>query len=88
MVVDCLDHQASQETEVRRERSALQGCLCLVHQDVRGLLVSRVHRDSLVLQAFPQDKTASLESLGFLVFRERQVTRERQARKVRRVKPV
>lgn len=89
MVVECLDHRASQETEVRRESPAIQGCLCLVPQDGQGILVRRVNRDSLDLQAFPQqDKTASLESPGGPVCREREVTQERQARKVKRATPV
>lgn len=89
MVVVSLDLQASQEKEVRRERPALQGCLCQVLPDVPALLVPRVHQGPLDLQAFlRQDKTASLESLVALVCREKEVTQESQARKVRRETPV
>lgn len=89
MVVVSLDLQASQERGVRRETSALQGCLCQVPLDVQGLLVPRVHQGFPDLRAFPrQDKTASLESPGVPVCREREVTLERQDRKVRRETPV
>lgn len=84
VVAVSLDLQASQEREVRRETPALQGCLCQVPRDVRELLVPRVNLDSLDLQAFlQQDKTASLESPGGKACREREVTQERRARKVR-----
>lgn len=88
VVVVSPDHQASQESEVRKEKLALQDCLCQVPQDVRGPQAPRVHQGFQDLQAFPQDKTVSLESLGVLVFRAREVTQERQARKVTRATPV
>lgn len=85
VVVVSLDNQASQEREVRRVKLVFQGYLCLVPQDVKELLVLRVHQVSLDRQAFPQqDKTASLENPGVPVCREREVTLERQARKVKR----
>lgn len=78
------DLQASQEREVRRESPALRGSHCQAPQDVQGVLDSRVHLGPLDLQAFPmQDKTASLDSLGNPDFREREVTQETRARKVR-----
>lgn len=89
VVVVSLELQASQEREVRRETSALQGCLCLVPQDVQGLLEPRVNQGSLDLQALPQeDNPASVESPGVLVCRERGVTLERRARKVTGATPV
>lgn len=84
-----LDLQASLEREVRRETLALQGCLYQDPQDVRELLVPRVNQGLLDLQAIPQEEqTASSGSPGFPACREREVTQERRARKVRRVTPV
>lgn len=84
VVVVSPELQASQEREVKRERAALQGCLCQVPLDVRGLLVPRVNQGSLDLLAFPQqDRTASPESLGVPACREKEGTQERRARKVR-----
>lgn len=83
MAVVSLDNQASQEREARKVKPVFQGYLCPVPQDVKGLLVLRVHQVFLDLQAFPQQyKTASLENPGVPVCREREVTQERQARKV------
>lgn len=86
VVVVSLDLQATQEREVRRETLGLQGCLCQVPQDALELLVLRVHPGSLDRQATPQqDKIALLESLDVPACREREVTPERRARKVKRV---
>lgn len=82
-VVVSLDHLASQEREVRRENLVLQGCLCQVPQDVQGLPVFRVNLAFQDLQAFQQDRTVSLESLGAQVYREREASQERRVRKVR-----
>lgn len=84
VVVVTLDRLASQEREVRRESLAFQECLCRVPQVVRDLPVSRDHQVLLDLQALPQhNQTVSPESLGVLVCREREVTQERRAKKVR-----
>lgn len=81
-----LDLQVSQARGVRRESLVLLGFLCLVPQDVQELLVYRVHKGNLDLQAFPvEDKIASLASLDVPVRREREGTLEKQARKVRRI---
>lgn len=78
-----LEHRASREREVRRETWGHRGCPCQVPLAALGLLVPRDHQVSPDLQAIPQDKTASLENPGVLVCREREVTQERRARKVR-----
>lgn len=84
VVVVSPELQVSQEIEVKRERAALQGCLCQVPLDVRGLLVPRVNQGSPDLPAFPQqDKTVSPESPGVPASRETEGTQERRARKVR-----
>lgn len=86
VVVVNLDRQASQGREVRRVSQVLQESPCQVHQEEQGHLVPRVCQDLLDLQAFLlQDKTVSLENLGVPVYREREGTQEKQARKVRRV---
>lgn len=86
MVVVNLDRQASQGREVRRVSQELQESPCQVHQEEQGHLVSRVCQDLLDLQAFQlQDKTVSLENLGVPVYREKEGTQEKQARKVKRV---
>lgn len=83
------DLQVSQAREVRRETLVLQGSLCPVPQDVQEVLVPRVHKGNLDLQAFPvEDKIASLGSLDVLARREREDTLEKQARKVRGATPV
>lgn len=82
------DLQASLEKEVRKETQALQVCLFLVLQVGQELPVLRVNQDYLDLLAFlQQDRPVFLESLVVLVCREKEVTLERQDRKVRRATP-
>lgn len=88
MVVVSLDHRVTLESEDKRENQVHQEFLCLDLQDVQGLLVSRAHRDSLGLQAFPQDKTVWLESLGALACRGIEDILEKMDRKGRRATPV
>lgn len=81
--------QVSPVREVRRETMALQEFLCQDPQDVQVPLAPKVSRELLDLQAFPlEEAIVSLESLDVLVSREREVTQEKQARKVRKVTPV
>lgn len=85
VVVVVLDHQASQGREVTRVNQVLQESPCQVHQEDQGHLVPRVCQDLLDLQAFQlQDKTVLVEILGVPVYREREGTLEKLARKVRR----
>lgn len=82
------DLQASLEKEGRKETQGLQVCPFLVLQVVQELPVLRVNQDYPDLLAFlQQDRTVSLESLAVLVCREKEVTQERQDRKVRRATP-
>lgn len=83
-----LDRLASQATEVRRETPVFQECLFQVPQVVQDLPVPRVNQVLLDLQAFPHHKTVSMENPGVPAYREREVTQERRAKKVRRVPPV
>lgn len=89
VVVVSLDLQATQEREVRKETPGPQGCLCQVPQDAPELLVLRVLLGSPDRRATPpQDRIALPESLDVPAYRERAVTPERRARKVRRATPV
>lgn len=81
--------QVSQESEVRREMRALQECPCRVPQGGQVPPVLRVHQGPPDLQAIPlEEATVLAESLGVPAHREREVSRERRVRKVRRATPV